>query len=114
MDCKNCGAPNPDDATFCKKCGKRTDGMEVCHACGKLTPADGDFCINCGADKNAPPASVAAQVYPEAGVYGAPMGEAAAVAADAEATDSGYMFEKYRGLLKKVSSTFDEQYFVNE
>ncbi len=110
MDCKNCGASNPDDATFCKKCGKRTDGMEVCHACGKLTPADGDFCINCGADKNAPPDSVAAQVYPEAGVYGAPIGETAAVAADAEAADDavaadgGYVFDKYRGLLKKVSS----------
>ena len=49
MHCKFCGTDNPDGARFCKKCGKRLDGMTTCPSCGKDTPADGDFCIYCGA-----------------------------------------------------------------
>ena len=49
MHCKICGTDNPDGARFCKKCGKRLDGMTTCPSCGKDTPADGDFCIYCGA-----------------------------------------------------------------
>ena len=49
MKCVFCGTDNPDGALFCKKCGKRQDGMATCPSCGKDTPADGDFCIYCGA-----------------------------------------------------------------
>ena len=49
MKCVFCGTDNPDGALFCKKCGKRLDGMTTCPSCGKDTPADGDFCIYCGA-----------------------------------------------------------------
>ena len=120
MDCINCGAPNPEDAIFCKKCGKRLDGMAVCPACGKLTPADGDFCINCGADKSAPPASVAVRLVPAPtpvnpaanAAASAQMDEAAASAvvgagvAEEAVQEEGYMFEKRRGILKKVSALF--------
>lgn len=54
MQCNYCGAENPGNAVFCKKCGRRLDGMSLCSACGKLTPADGEFCINCGSNRNAP------------------------------------------------------------
>lgn len=50
MKCVFCGTDNPDGARFCKKCGKRQDGMTTCPSCCKDTPADGDFCIYCGAD----------------------------------------------------------------
>lgn len=50
MKCVFCGTDNPDGARFCKKCGKRLDGMTACPSCCKDTPADGDFCIYCGAD----------------------------------------------------------------
>lgn len=52
--CPYCGTENPTSAAFCKKCGRRLDGMGVCPHCGQLTPADGEFCINCGANRNAP------------------------------------------------------------
>ena len=54
MICNFCEAENPDNATFCKKCGRRLDGMALCGACGKTTPADGEFCIHCGSNRNAP------------------------------------------------------------
>ena len=54
MQCNNCGTENPQNAVFCKHCGKRFDGMSACGFCGRLTPADGEFCINCGANRNAP------------------------------------------------------------
>ena len=59
MKCVFCGTDNPDGALFCKKCGKRQDGMATCPSCGKDTPADGDFCIYCGADLKAAAASAA-------------------------------------------------------
>ncbi len=54
MNCFSCGTENPADAVFCKKCGRRLDGMTLCTACGKLTPSDGEFCIYCGSNRNAP------------------------------------------------------------
>lgn len=54
MQCVYCGTENPQTAVFCKKCGKRLDGMALCPSCGKLTPADGEFCVNCGSNRNAP------------------------------------------------------------
>lgn len=53
MICARCGQENPENATFCKKCGRRLDGMALCPNCGKFTPADGEFCIHCGANRNA-------------------------------------------------------------
>lgn len=53
MICARCGQENPENATFCKKCGRRLDGMAICPNCGKFTPADGEFCIHCGANRNA-------------------------------------------------------------
>lgn len=54
MKCYNCGEENLENAVFCKKCGRRLDGMAVCPSCGSLTPQDGEFCIVCGANRNAP------------------------------------------------------------
>ena len=54
MQCNYCGAENPGNAAFCKKCGRRLDGMALCSACGNLTPADGEFCVHCGSNRNAP------------------------------------------------------------
>ena len=54
MQCQYCGVENLENAVFCKKCGRRLDGMAVCPSCKNLTPADGEFCINCGANRNAP------------------------------------------------------------
>ena len=54
MQCYNCKTENPEQAVFCKHCGRRLDGMALCPACGKPTPQDGEFCINCGSNRNAP------------------------------------------------------------
>lgn len=54
MQCGYCETENPENAVFCKKCGRQLDGMAVCCACGELTPADGEFCIHCGSNRNAP------------------------------------------------------------
>lgn len=54
MKCPFCEADNPSEAVYCKKCGRRLDGMAACQHCGKLTPADGEFCIHCGCNRNAP------------------------------------------------------------
>ena len=54
MDCVFCNQQNPPSALFCKKCGRRLDGMSLCVHCGKLTPADGEYCIYCGSNRNAP------------------------------------------------------------
>ncbi len=54
MQCIYCDAENPENAVFCKKCGRRLDGMALCGACGKLTPSDGEFCVHCGSNRNAP------------------------------------------------------------
>ena len=54
MQCIFCETENPEGALFCKKCGRRLDGMSLCGACGKTTPVDGEFCIHCGANRNAP------------------------------------------------------------
>lgn len=49
MDCQFCGTENPENAVYCKNCGKRIDGLTVCPVCNNLVPADGTYCTNCGA-----------------------------------------------------------------
>ena len=48
MNCKICGTDNPEDAVFCKACGKRLDGTMVCQSCSASIPADSVFCPYCG------------------------------------------------------------------
>ncbi|MDE5722546.1 MAG: zinc ribbon domain-containing protein [Clostridia bacterium] len=48
MDCKFCGTDNFEDATFCRKCGKRLDGQITCPECGRQSPDDSIFCSYCG------------------------------------------------------------------
>ena len=52
MTCYHCETENPENAVYCKNCGRRLDGMSVCAYCGKTTPQDGDFCIHCGFNRN--------------------------------------------------------------
>ena len=81
MQCFNCGTENPQEATFCKKCGRKLDGMALCSACGKYTPADGEFCIHCGSNRNAPvwlmPARFESSVPAAGGAEAAPAATAA-------------------------------------
>ncbi len=48
MECKHCGKPIVDGATFCGYCGKRVDGKRPCSACGYLNAEDYAFCVSCG------------------------------------------------------------------
>lgn len=48
MNCKFCGTENYDEATFCRKCGKRLDGLIICPECGRENPDDSIFCSYCG------------------------------------------------------------------
>ncbi len=53
--CPNCGAPNPQGATFCANCGfklskslkEEIEGI-ICPNCGVKNPKDAKFCSNCG------------------------------------------------------------------
>jgi class 3 adenylate cyclase/predicted ATPase len=48
MQCPKCNRQNPEDASFCMKCGARLD--LVCPQCGAELPRDPDvrFCFKCG------------------------------------------------------------------
>ncbi|NIP13682.1 MAG: zinc-ribbon domain-containing protein, partial [Pseudomonas stutzeri] len=48
MQCPRCKKQNPDDASFCMKCGARL--ALVCPQCGTELPRDPDvrFCFKCG------------------------------------------------------------------
>ena len=48
MKCFYCGSETNANGIYCKKCGKRVDGLVECPTCHKLTPY-GNFCVNCGA-----------------------------------------------------------------
>lgn len=95
-NCKNCGAPNEDDARFCIMCGKQKD-MEpetyeaantvdaahapwTCAACETENAGDAECCIVCGKERAAstheygnttPVEKVTSQQYGTAQQYGA-------------------------------------------
>lgn len=48
MECRKCGAPAAEGASFCGKCGARLDGKIPCKACGKLNLEEHEFCVYCG------------------------------------------------------------------
>ena len=49
MNCKKCGMPTVEGATFCGYCGERVDGKKPCEACGQLNDESFAFCCYCGA-----------------------------------------------------------------
>ncbi len=48
MDCKKCGKPVAEGATFCGYCGVRVDGKIVCNVCGNLNDENFSYCTACG------------------------------------------------------------------
>lgn len=55
VKCQECGALAPQDAKFCKECGKpmvRADTVK-CPKCGMAIPAEAKFCRECGAPTKA-------------------------------------------------------------
>ena len=48
MECKKCGANNPDEAVFCAQCGARLNGKSACPSCGRLNDEENNFCGFCG------------------------------------------------------------------
>ena len=50
LKCPNCQAENPDDSSFCLRCGTKLvkDALLICPDCGAELPADASFCNKCG------------------------------------------------------------------
>ncbi len=48
MECKKCGTPVVDGATYCRNCGARVDGKIPCPVCKKLNDDINAYCIYCG------------------------------------------------------------------
>jgi eukaryotic-like serine/threonine-protein kinase len=48
MNCAACGRDNPDDANYCRGCGRALHGEISCLACGSQNPAESSFCNKCG------------------------------------------------------------------
>lgn len=49
MECKKCGMPTVEGATFCGYCGERIDGKKACAFCGQFNDEGQAFCVYCGA-----------------------------------------------------------------
>lgn len=86
MECRFCKTVNPDEAVFCKKCGKRLDGTTACPNCGKQISVDDEFCMFCGAAMKKHQAEVAVTTAEPAATY-------APVPATAE-SDTGWSMAK--------------------
>jgi class 3 adenylate cyclase/tetratricopeptide (TPR) repeat protein len=48
MICPECQTELPENARFCKQCGRKID--LTCSGCGKIVPPDSKFCGDCGHD----------------------------------------------------------------
>jgi|SRR5579871_770047 len=61
MNCRTCGQPNRENATFCRHCGAPLSLAETCPRCGAVVAADDQYCDACGATLRvaAPPALAA-------------------------------------------------------
>jgi len=55
VKCQECGALAPQDAKFCKECGKPMvkAGSFKCPKCAASIPSDAKFCKECGAPTKA-------------------------------------------------------------
>jgi class 3 adenylate cyclase len=51
MECPECGAPNPEDKSFCGECGARLAWR--CPSCDAANPPGKKFCGDCGANLSA-------------------------------------------------------------
>ena len=77
--CGGCGTVNPNGALFCGKCGRRLDDMERCRICGNITPSDGEYCVVCGVNKVAAKSFIDSVNAGYGGAYVRPAGAPAAV-----------------------------------
>ena len=54
MKCQNCGTDNPDEMSYCGKCGKKLISVSVaqrsCVDCGRAIPLEAAVCQYCGHD----------------------------------------------------------------
>lgn len=48
MECKKCGTPAIEGASFCANCGARVDGKKACEACGQFNDENNVYCVYCG------------------------------------------------------------------
>ena len=46
IDCRSCGASNPEAARFCGSCGEPLE--RTCPSCGSANPLANRFCGSCG------------------------------------------------------------------
>ncbi len=48
MECKKCGTPAIEGASFCANCGARVDGKKACESCGQFNDENNTYCVYCG------------------------------------------------------------------
>ena len=53
MQCQNCSAPLPDQASFCNVCGTSQAAVVLCPQCGASLKPGQKYCIQCGAEASA-------------------------------------------------------------
>ncbi len=54
MKCPKCQIENPEDSSFCRKCGSSMELDITCPKCGSTHPPDSNFCNKCGHDLSKP------------------------------------------------------------